>query len=91
MIIDIAQGQKNLPTFFPVTDWVTSAQNSALGGYGVPQRTCGQLMSGFVDKIVWGQSNPGTLKVESASDDAFEWAVSKQAAKALNIKIPNVI
>lgn len=91
LIIDVAQGQKNLPTFFPVTDWVTSMRSSALGGYGVPQRKCGELMAGYVDKILWGYTNPGALPVEAAGDDAFEWAVSREAAKALNIELPRVI
>jgi ABC-type uncharacterized transport system substrate-binding protein len=88
MIVDLAQGQKNLPTFFPITDPVRK-NPGALGGYGVPQRTCGELASEHVDQILWGGG--GTPKVKDAGDEAFEWAISSAAAKALNIKIPSVI
>jgi ABC-type uncharacterized transport system substrate-binding protein len=88
MIIDLAQGQKNLPTSFPVTDWVKPRLPSALGGYGVPQRRCGELAAEHVAHILWGGSEAGRPKVKDAHDDTFEWVVSSAAAKALNIKIP---
>jgi ABC-type uncharacterized transport system substrate-binding protein len=91
MIIEIAQGRKNLPTFFPVTDWVKPRLPSALGGYGVPQRKCGELAAEHVDQILWSNAKAGSLKVKTADDDTFEWVVSGDAAKALNIKLPHVI
>jgi ABC-type uncharacterized transport system substrate-binding protein len=90
-IIELAQQQKHIPTFFPITDWVTSKQSSALGGFGVPQRQCGELMAEYVNQILWHDAEPSSLKVKEAGDDAFEWVVSSEAAKALNIKIPRVI
>jgi len=42
-IIDLVQGEKMLPVFFPVPDWVTPDTSSALGAYGVWQRRCGVL------------------------------------------------
>ena len=91
LIVDLAQGKKHLPTFFPVTDFVRSNAHGALGGYGVPQRTCGVLMAYYVDRILWHSASPSSLKVAGALDDDFEWVVSAEAAKALNIQIPKVI
>jgi hypothetical protein len=34
LIIDLAQGQKNVPTFSPITDFVRSDPAGALCGYG---------------------------------------------------------
>ena len=74
-IIDIAQGEKKLPTFFPVPDWVTSDVSSALGAYGVSQRTSGKLMAERVDAI-WrnGDQVPtGTfVRWVDAPEAAFE-------------------
>jgi ABC-type uncharacterized transport system substrate-binding protein len=88
LIIDIAQGQKNVPVFFPVTDFV---RNGALGGYGVPQHVCGVLMADYVDRILWQSAAPKSLKIEDARGDHFEWAVSRAAAQALNIKLPHIV
>ena len=91
LIVDLAQGEKNLPTFFPITDIVKPNANGALGGYGVAQRTCGVLMADYVNRILWGSAQPASLKVADASAGDFEWVVSRAAAKALNIQIPQVI
>jgi ABC-type uncharacterized transport system substrate-binding protein len=88
LIIEIAQGQKNVPVFFPVTDFV---RNGALGGYGVPQHTCGVLMADYVDRILWQSEQPHTLKIADAANDHFEWAVSRPAAQALNVKLPHIV
>jgi ABC-type uncharacterized transport system substrate-binding protein len=89
VIVDIAQGQKNLPVFFPAGDFVES--HGALGGYGVTQRTCGLLMSRYVDRILWGGAKPSSLKVADAGAEDFEWVVSGTAAKALRLPLPRVI
>ncbi len=91
LIIDLAQGQKHLPAFFPVTDFVKPNAQGALGGYGVPQRTCGVLMADYVEQILWRSAQPSALKVKDAGDGDFAWVVSREAAKALNIKLPHVI
>ena len=91
LIIDLAQGEKNLPTFFPVTDFVKPNSHGALGGYGVPQRTCGVLMADYVDRILWHSAQPSSLKVKEAGAGAFEWVISSEAASALNIQVPKVI
>lgn len=90
-IIDTVQVGKNIPTFFPITDFVTPNSSSALGAHGVPQRKCGELMSDYVDQILWQGKNPASLRVAMADDDMFEWVISGAAAKSLNIKVPNVI
>jgi ABC-type uncharacterized transport system substrate-binding protein len=90
-IIELAQGGKNLPTFFPITDCVKSSLPSALGGYGVPQHRCGELAAEHVDRILWGDTKAKTLAVTAAPDDAFDWAISRAAAHALNIPLPRSI
>lgn len=90
-IIEIGQGNKNLPTFFPITDFVNSRDSSALGGYGVPQHKCGELAAQYVERILWGGTKPTALKVTEADDDAFEWMVSSAAAEALNIKLAHTV
>jgi ABC-type uncharacterized transport system substrate-binding protein len=91
MIIDLAQREKNLPTFSPITDFVTSDLTSALGGYGVPQHTCGILMAYYVDQIIWHSAEPKSLKFTDAGIDDFKWAISREAARTLNIRLPDVI
>lgn len=90
-IIDLAQGEKHVPVFFPVTDWVTTKPSSALGGRGVSQRRCGEVMADCVNQILWDSAKPSALKIKTLDDDAFEWVVSREAAKALNIKLPHLI
>jgi hypothetical protein len=98
-IIDLAQGEKRLPTFFPVTDWVKRDPSSALGGYGVPQRRCGELMAERVVAI-WRNGNrvppvttgappvpTGFVKWIEAADDDLEFSVSGEAAEDLNIDL----
>jgi ABC-type uncharacterized transport system substrate-binding protein len=91
LIIELAQGRKNIPVFFPVTDWVRTTAPSAFGGYGVPQHRCGKLAAEHVDQILWGSAKAGTLKVTEAANDAFDWALSSDVARALNITIPRVV
>jgi ABC-type uncharacterized transport system substrate-binding protein len=84
-IIKHVQEAKRLPVFFPVTDWVPSG----LGGYGVPQFRCGERTADHVDKILWPEPDKAFAPevVEAVSSD-FEWAVSRAAAKALQLDIP---
>jgi ABC-type uncharacterized transport system substrate-binding protein len=85
-IIDLAS-RRGLPTFFPVTDWVKPALPSALGGYGIPQYACGEMAADYVDKILWGGAQPHQLPVIQGT--GFDWVVSANAARALNIEIPS--
>ena len=91
LIIDLAQGQRNLPTFSPITDFVRSDPDGALGGYGVPQHTCGVLMADYVDQIVWHSAAPRSLKFTDAEIDDFKWVISREAAQALNIRLPDMV
>lgn len=84
-IIDLAH-QKGIPVFFPVTDWVKPQLPSALGGFGIPQKVCGEMAAEFVDQILWGNKRPKDLPVKKG--DAFEWVVSSAAAAALKMDVP---
>ena len=77
--------------FYPVPDLVNSKLPSALGAYGVSQRKCGELVAEQIEQIVWQHVSPKSLKVKEAHDDHFEWVVSGDTAKALNIKVARVI
>jgi len=87
-IIKCVQANKNLPAFFPVSDWVTEAYDGAFGGYGVPQRTCGQRTAAHVQQIL-SRDGPDAsqrlLKVVEAAGSDFDWAVSRAAATALGL------
>lgn len=83
-IAQLAQDRR-LPTFFPVTDWVRPTLPSALAGYGIPQRTCGEAAAAYVHKVLQGVA-PRDLPVKRAG--GFEWAVSKTVADAIGVKIP---
>jgi ABC-type uncharacterized transport system substrate-binding protein len=74
-----------------VPDLVKDKLPSATGAFGVSQRKCGELVAEHVDQIVWQNVNPKSLKLKEAGDDAFEWVVSKDAARALNLKLPRII
>lgn len=88
-IIKEAQAKKNLPAFFPTTDWVPQDYGGAFGGYGVPQYKCGERTAGQVHQILWVNRPAAKLpNVIEATDSDFEWAVSRAAAAALDIKPP---
>jgi hypothetical protein len=89
-IIDLAQG-RNLPVFFPVTDWVAPRLPSALGGYGIPQEKCGFRAAGLVAQILWGGKGLGNLPppIDGADTD-FEWVVSRAAAEASNVPLDEI-
>jgi ABC-type uncharacterized transport system substrate-binding protein len=87
-IINLSQGVKKLPAFFPVPDWVTSNQPSAFGAYGVSQRTCGVLMAERVDEV-WKNGVPPQANKRwiNATNDQFDYVVGTTAAHELNINI----
>jgi ABC-type uncharacterized transport system substrate-binding protein len=87
--IKMAQGERNLPAFFPTTDWVPEEYGGAFGGYGVPQYKCGERTAGHVHQILWAKRPDAKFPaVTEATESDFEWAVSRAAAAALNIKPP---
>jgi ABC-type uncharacterized transport system substrate-binding protein len=84
-IIKTVQEEKNLPAFFSVTDWVSTALGGAFGGYGVPQFKCGQLTAPHVKQILWGGPDAAFPAVRVAQAEDFDWAVNSAAAAALGI------
>ena len=77
----------NVPTFFPITDWVRHETPSALGGYGVPQYTCGKLLAERVDYVRERGVPLPRPRFTDAPDDAFEWWASAAAAHDLGIRL----
>jgi ABC-type uncharacterized transport system substrate-binding protein len=90
-IIDIAQGEKKIPVFFPVPDWVKPNASGALGAYGVSQQTCGEMMAERVS-VIWRSGNavPGSPFVRwvVAPDDTLQWVVSGAVADPDELNIP---
>jgi ABC-type uncharacterized transport system substrate-binding protein len=88
-IVDTVQGKKNIPTFFPIPDWVQPAapQNPALSAYGVSQYNCGYLAANIVTQIAWGGVSPSAIGVQAALPASFDWLVSQSAANGLNIQL----
>jgi len=90
-IIDIAQGEKKIPVFFPVPDWVKPNASGALGAYGVSQQTCGEMMAERVS-VIWRSGNavPGSPFVRwvFAPDDTLQWVVSGAVADPDELNIP---
>jgi ABC-type uncharacterized transport system substrate-binding protein len=87
-IINTVQG-KNLPTFFPIPDWVQPKppQKPALGAYGVSQYNCGYLAANIVTQIAWAGVSPSTIGAQLAPPGSFDWLVSQSAANTLNIAL----
>lgn len=86
LIIGTAQDKRRIPTFFPITDWVKGNPPSALGGFGVPQRACGEATAPYVHQIFGGVS-PGDLPVRIVG--RFEWAINRSVAAQLKIEVPD--
>jgi putative ABC transport system substrate-binding protein len=80
--------EKRLPTFFPATDWVRESLPSALAGFGVPQFVCGEAAAPYMLKVLKGVL-PKDLPVKRIG--GFEWAVSKAAADAIGVTIPESV
>ncbi len=84
-IINTAQGAPYyVPVFFPTPDWVKPAMPSALAGYGVSQRMCGELLAERVDYALQHAGQlPAPLPLPrfiDAPDASFEWWASRAAA-----------
>jgi hypothetical protein len=84
---------KSLPDFWPVTDWVrhsNSPTKSAVGGYGVPQALCGEMLADRI-AFVWtngSMPNPAFVKVNTKDD--VVWAVSDAAATDAGVSTATV-
>jgi ABC-type uncharacterized transport system substrate-binding protein len=87
MIIHEAQEIRKIPVFLATTDLVRHVLPSALGGFGVSQHRCGELVADFVDQVVFANGKPADMPVKQAATSDFEWIVSAAAAHDLNIPI----
>jgi hypothetical protein len=90
-----------VPIFWPVTDRVysttTPIQPSALGGYGVAQEHCGEVMGGQVAQVLWPPA-PSQQFVEavtySPTNTTFTditWTASQAAATAAGVSLVNPV
>jgi hypothetical protein len=88
-----------VPIFWPVTDWVfssTDPETSALGGYGVPQTYCGEVMGAQVATILqggtpnplWVPANINDPATDPTNTDIY-WAVSQAAANQTGTTLVN--
>jgi ABC-type uncharacterized transport system substrate-binding protein len=87
MIIHEAQEVRKIPVFLATTDLVRDRLPSALGGFGVSQHRCGELVANFVEQVLFEKGKPADLPVKQAATSDFEWVVSAAAARDLNIPI----
>ncbi len=78
-------GERKIPNFFPVTDWVRNETPSVFAGFGIPQRTCGEAAAVYMHKVLQGVS-PKVLPVKPSG--GFEWAVNARLASVMGITIP---
>lgn len=91
-IIQVAQGEKNVPTFFPIPDWAQqtpSTPTPAFGAYGISQYQCGRLASDLVNAILWQNMSPDTFKIVPAPSSLFDLVVNQTAADKLRIDLPD--
>jgi hypothetical protein len=80
--------QQQLPDFWPVTDWVISDDKSPIGGYGVSQQKCGELLGEQIAEV-WKNGIPKGFGKRwlSVKDADREWKASKKAADSLSITL----
>jgi len=87
---------RNFCDFWPVTDWVRTSNLvgnlSAVGGYGVPQSRCGELLAQQIARI-WltgNIPNPPFINVQTnqgVPDTDIVWVASLAAAHQLNLTL----
>ena len=82
--------QKKLPDFWPVTDWLNNSKSSALAGYGVSQKKCGELLGGRIAEI-WNNNDniPSGNKFPAVKTQDCNWQASAAAAADLGITLGN--
>lgn len=80
--------QKKLPDFWPVTDWLNNSKSSALAGYGVSQKKCGELLGGRIAEIWSNNDNiPSGNKFPAVKTQDCNWQASAAAAADLGITL----
>lgn len=86
--VDDIHSWAKVPVFWPVTDWVPPG----IGGYGVDQATCGQIMGQQVKYIF---EHNGNIPTDTTNPKRFitldvsyrRWVASKAAAKAMKLEL----
>jgi hypothetical protein len=83
---------RNFCDFWPVTDGVRTSSSGAVGGYGVPQSRCGELLAQQIARIWLTRSipNPRFINVKTnqgAPDTDIVWVASLAAAQQLNLTL----
>jgi hypothetical protein len=75
----------SIPTFWPVTDWVTSTVPGALGGYGVSQRLCGEYMAKKLATF-WSTGMPAQ-RFDDCDPSDIAWVASREVAQGLGVTL----
>ena len=80
--------QQQLPDFWPVADWVIGDQKSPLGGFGVSQQKCGELLGEQIAEV-WKNGIPkgSGKRWVYVKDGDREWKASQKAANSLGITL----
>jgi hypothetical protein len=76
---------KGLVDFWSVTDWVQRTLPSALGGYGVPQQRCGELLAERVAYVLPSGAIPRPEFTDVDINSDVVWKASDAAAAELGI------
>lgn len=80
---------RGLPTFTCAPDWVTNDPSSGVGGYGIPQRACGEAAAEYVHKILWNGASPGDLPIKRIG--GFRWLVNAAVAAKLATNVRDAV
>jgi hypothetical protein len=91
-IIQWAQVDRQLLTYWTVTDWVGSGTGGVFGGSGFSQEKCGQYLAERIASI-WASSNNVTIPAQPWKGVDEKWNEHKKnttIAKALKIKLGKV-
>jgi hypothetical protein len=88
-IIQWAQNDQSLLTFWTVTDWVSTGNTGAFGGSGFPQQTCGQYLGERIASI-WSSANHITIPNPAwtiVDESWYDHKKNNAVASAMNIKL----
>jgi hypothetical protein len=86
-IVQWAEVDQKLLTFWTVTDWVGTGTAGPFGGSGFPQQTCGQYLAERIASI-WSSANHITIPNPPWTKVDENWYVHKKNAKvAKTLKI----
>jgi hypothetical protein len=88
-ILQWAQNDQQLLTYWTVTDWVSTGSTGAFGGSGFSQQRCGQYLAERIASI-WASNDHVTLPNPAwkrVDDSWYEHKKNAAVAKALKIKL----